>query len=73
MGEDSGHERNEALDCRNYAMAAFRAMAPNMDALAARIKAARGTNIEPVEAPKPSVVQKPKRQSRTIKNYFEEW
>ena len=68
-----GHERNEALDCRNYAMAAFRAMAPNMDALAARIKAARGTNIEPVEAPKPSVVQKPKRQSRTIKNYFEEW
>ena len=28
-----GHERNEALDCRNYAQAAFTALAPDMDAL----------------------------------------
>lgn len=69
-----GHERNEALDCRNYAMAAFRAMAPNMDALDRRIKEARGIKInEPVETPKPATVQKPKRRSRTIKNYYEEW
>lgn len=28
-----GHERNEPLDCRNYAFAAFRALSPDMDAL----------------------------------------
>ena len=28
-----GHERNEALDCRNYANAAFRVLHPNMEAL----------------------------------------
>lgn len=31
-----GHERNEALDCRNYAQAAFTALAPDMDALLRR-------------------------------------
>ena len=33
-----GHERNEALDCRNYALAAFRVLDPDMDAVAARLK-----------------------------------
>ena len=28
-----GHRRNEALDCRNYAMAAFRVLNPAMDKL----------------------------------------
>ena len=28
-----GHERNEPLDCRNYALAAFTALAPDLDAL----------------------------------------
>lgn len=28
-----GHNRNEALDCRNYANAAFRALNPNLDAI----------------------------------------
>ena len=32
-----GHERNEALDCRNYAQAAFTALAPDMDALLRRM------------------------------------
>ena len=31
-----GHERNEPLDCRNYALAAFTALAPDMDALLRR-------------------------------------
>ena len=31
-----GHERNEPLDCRNYALAAFTALAPDMDALIRR-------------------------------------
>ncbi len=29
-----GHERNEALDCRNYANAAFRVLHPNLDRIA---------------------------------------
>ena len=33
-----GHERNEPLDCRNYALAAFRILDPNMDAVEKRLK-----------------------------------
>ena len=33
-----GHNRNEALDCRNYANAAVRIINPNMDALEQRLK-----------------------------------
>jgi phage terminase large subunit GpA-like protein len=33
-----GHERNEALDCRNYANAAFKATAADLDAIASRLK-----------------------------------
>lgn len=33
-----GHERNEALDCRNYALAAFRILDPDMDAVERRLK-----------------------------------
>ena len=32
-----GHERNEALDCRNYANAAFKILRPNMDSLKAKL------------------------------------
>ena len=34
-----GHERNEALDCRNYAMAALRILDPDMDAIERRLRA----------------------------------
>ncbi len=34
-----GHERNEALDCRNYANAAFEALDPDLDAIDRRLKA----------------------------------
>lgn len=53
-----GHERNEALDCRNYAMAAFRAISPNMEALD---KAFKGIKFEKKEVKKP-VKKKQKRQ-----------
>lgn len=33
-----GHERNEALDCRNYALAALRILDPDMDAVERRLK-----------------------------------
>lgn len=44
-----GHERNEALDCRNYAQAAFTALAPDMDALLRRMN---GQSSEKPEAPR---------------------
>lgn len=34
-----GHERNEALDCRNYALAAFRSLAADLDAIDRRLLA----------------------------------
>lgn len=46
-----GHERNEALDCRNYALAALRVLDPDMDAVERRIKNT-GTAPERAEAPK---------------------
>ena len=33
-----GHERNEALDCRNYAQAALRVLDPDMDSVERRLK-----------------------------------
>lgn len=33
-----GHQRNEALDCRNYANAAYRVLKPNLYAINARLK-----------------------------------
>ena len=44
-----GHERNEALDCRNYAMAALRVLDPDMDAVERRLK---GRTAAPAEQPK---------------------
>jgi len=47
-----GHERNEALDCRNYAQAAFTALAPDMDALLRRMNRPKGEDPKPAERPK---------------------
>ena len=44
-----GHERNEALDCRNYALAALRVLDPDMDKVEARLRQkADGTPKEQV-------------------------
>lgn len=46
-----GHERNEALDCRNYSQAAFRVLDPDMDAVERRLKSmGESTTTQP--APK---------------------
>ena len=37
-----GHERNEPLDCRNYAVAGFKSLPTNLDEVDRRLKAARG-------------------------------
>ena len=43
-----GHERNEALDCRNYAQAALRVLDPDMDAVEARLR-----GLTPEQKPQP--------------------
>ncbi len=68
-----GHERNEALDCRNYAMAAFEVLPKNLDAIDRQIQAARGKAVGPptdkAVAPAPAV-----RRSRVRKtSRMEEW
>ena len=66
-----GHERNEPLDCRNYALAAFTVLPVDLDAIDRRLKIARGKRPE-VEA-QPST--KPRRQG-PIKHKdsgYDEW
>ena len=43
-----GHNRNEALDCRNYANAAFDALKPNLYALYSRLQGIRTEEKKPV-------------------------
>ena len=57
-----GHERNEALDCRNYANAAFKVLHPNMDAIKQQLS---GQTVKKAEAKQP-------RKSRR-RDAYEEW
>lgn len=49
-----GHERNEPLDCRNYALAAFKVLPVDLDAVDRRLKVARGKRSTTEEAPRPA-------------------
>lgn len=54
-----GHERNEALDCRNYALAAFRVLDPDLNAVERRLKGLRKDQEQkPTVKPKKSRVKK---------------
>lgn len=70
-----GHERNEALDCRNYALAVFKALPKNLDEIDRRLKEAGGERAPaPVATPvmpPPAAKQRPKRRSR--KKYYDDW
>lgn len=70
-----GHERNEALDCRNYALAAFMVLPKNLDEIDRRLKEAGGERAPaPVATPvmpPPAAKQRPKRRSG--KKYYDDW
>ena len=70
-----GHERNEALDCRNYALAAFKALPKNLDAIDRQLKTARGQHPpegEAVPAARQQRVQrKPPRSA--LSDYYDDW
>jgi Phage terminase large subunit (GpA). len=60
-----GHTRNEALDCRNYAMAGLKIIDPDMDAVERRLKGlAEPQKLKPVQQPRPP------RKKRDI---FDDW
>ena len=70
-----GHERNEALDCRNYALAAFKALPKNLDAIDRQLKTMRGQRL-PENTAVPAV-QQPRVQRKppgsTLRDYYDDW
>lgn len=69
-----GHERNENLDVRNYALAAFKALAPNLDELDRRLKAIRGQTVQPTPDALPAASPQQKRKKRAKKNnLYDSW
>lgn len=74
-----GHERNEALDCRNYALAAFKALPKDLDATDKRLKGAKSEALHmPMtiqsQAPAPSrKVVKKKASGSALKKYYDNW
>ena len=61
-----GHERNEALDCRNYALGGFRILNPDMEAVERRLR-----NMP--ENPRPKRAAAPQRRQNNAAQYFDEW
>lgn len=73
-----GHERNEALDCRNYALAAFNALPANLEEIDRRLKIARGEAIPEDNAPAPAEVRPAKRprarkQGSGLSRFYDDW
>ena len=67
-----GHERNEPLDLRNYALAAFKVLPVDLDAIDRRLKVANK------EIPATSVAPKPKpkgaqRKSPSLEKFYDAW
>lgn len=56
-----GHERNEALDCRDYALAAFRTLDPDLDAVERRLRGIEATA-------KPTAAPEQKRRKKTSRS-----
>ena len=71
-----GHERNEPLDCRNYALAAFKALPKNLDEIDRQLKAASGARVP---APPSTGIASPKRATRRtgagsrLNDFYEDW
>ena len=67
-----GHNRNEALDCRNYANAGFKMMDPDLDAVERRL---RGTSV-PVPAPSQAQQHTPpanKKRRRDLDDMYDDF
>ncbi len=68
-----GHERNEPLDCRNYALAAFETITVDLDAIDRRLQIARGKAVNGT-GPAPKVRQRSRvKRSGGIGGRRDEW
>lgn len=67
-----GHERNEPLDCRNYALAAYKVLPVDLDAVDRRLQRARGKAISSEAHPRP---QQPRRRGpiKPKDTGYDEW
>lgn len=72
-----GHERNERLDTRNYANAAFKALAPDLDLISRKIKAAKnkrsGESAAPAAVEQTPAPQPKQRKKRGVDKYYDNW
>lgn len=73
-----GHERNEVLDCRNYALAAFKSLPVDLDAVDMRLKVLRGkrTTGAVATAPRPQTTQSTpphQQQGSALNKYYDSW
>ena len=59
-----GHNRNEALDCRNYANAAFKVWNPDLDAIFVKLKNPKPQMAKPLPKPK---------KSKSMNTYNADW
>ena len=62
-----GHNRNEALDCRDYAMAGVKIINPDMDAVERRLK---GLEEKPAQQRQQA---RPKTKRSKAANAFDDW
>lgn len=67
-----GHERNEALDCRNYAMAAFKVLPKNLDEIDRKLKAARGQAV-PADAAPQKPVSVNRSGTKKLSDFYDDW
>lgn len=67
-----GHERNEPLDCRNYALAAYKVLPVDLDAVDRRLQRARGKAVSSEAQPRP---QQPRRRGpiKPKDTGYDEW
>lgn len=66
-----GHERNEALDCRNYANAAFKSLAVNLDAIERRLREQR-TGVSEAQT-RPAPRPRPTAKRSTLDRLYDDW
>ena len=71
-----GHERNEVLDCRNYAMAAFKALPADLDKIDRKLKEMSGMRRESVATPSvtaPAARPQVRQKNRSLERYYDDW
>lgn len=68
-----GHERNEALDCRNYALAAFKALPKNLDEIDRQLKAAGGKNAAAAVATAPAPHPAKRSGKQKTAKFYDDW